>query len=379
MRSMQRVLIALATWALASVPAQAAGDQAAGLRVLVQSSGQVEPYDLGFAFQAGELCPDTTLAQLVADDIQARDQFKRGVAMFDHYVATQSLDGACKAAERLYSSKTGKVAQLLDQSSGQTLTAQADGKRKINLADRQRMLSQYMAKSVCFASLGVDTATQTNESLLTAYLFGTTLNQLRKGSSVQEMLSETDPAILAALSTVQDLWKPYSKAVLSQDLGAVTAQNMEVFFKTNDAVQMFQTKYGSKGVIASPIIAALSVSGRLRMLTQKASKEFCFIASKQDVEENRINLRATMNLFEKSMRGLRSADIGMGLEAAPNGRILEALNRLNGEWAPLQAIFNRVLDGKTPKQADIEFVARQNVEVMTVANGLVDLYEQASK
>ena len=35
------------------------------------------------------------------------------MAMFDRYVAAQTIDGACKSALNLYNDKSGKVAKIL--------------------------------------------------------------------------------------------------------------------------------------------------------------------------------------------------------------------------------------------------------------------------
>lgn len=75
--------------------------------------GQETAYDLGYAHRASQSCPNTELMVQPDAAAQANSEFAKGVAMFEHYLKMQSIDGACRAALSLYNSKTGKVAKVL--------------------------------------------------------------------------------------------------------------------------------------------------------------------------------------------------------------------------------------------------------------------------
>jgi len=258
------------------------------------------------------------------------------------------------------------------------ITVEDDGKRKINLSGRQRMLSQYMAKAVCFVRLGIDVKSQTGDLLLAHHLFETTLNDLRSGSTVQEMLAESDSRILDALDVVNRHWLEYGQAVTAIDLDKVVALNPEVLRTTNEAVTLFQAKYSATGV-APEIAAAINIAGRQRMLTQKSSKEFCLIALSRDVEANRVSLVATVNLLEKSMRGLRDGDDSLGLKPAAVSELVDAIDIGERSWAPLREIFLRVGNGATPTAEEVNSISRLNVGVMNSMNNLVELLEIVSE
>lgn len=76
-------------------------------------AGDETPYDLGYAWRASEACPNVEL--LVKPDAEkfANEDFKKGAAMFGHYLNMRKAEGACQAALNLYDSKTGKAARLL--------------------------------------------------------------------------------------------------------------------------------------------------------------------------------------------------------------------------------------------------------------------------
>jgi len=263
------------------------------------------------------------------------------------------------------------------QTAPPAITVEADGKRKINLSGRERMLSQYMAKAVCFATLGIDQKTQLEEMNLAHHMFERTLIDLRDGSTIQQMLPEEDKGINAALDEVERLWYPYGIAVKNLDLAAVTAQNMPLLTKMNDAVTLFQKKYAAK-TVAPEIAAALNISGRQRMLTQKSSKEFCLIVSGQDAPANRTNLKTTIALFQTSLAGLKDGNPEMGLKAAPNPGLVEQIAKVAAAWQPMADIFTRVADGAKPTPEEVLAISRQNVAVMETANTMTTLYEKAA-
>lgn len=75
--------------------------------------GNETPYDLGYAARASETCPNVELLVKPSADNLANEDFKKGAAMFAHYLNVLKADGACRAALNLYDSKAGKVAPLL--------------------------------------------------------------------------------------------------------------------------------------------------------------------------------------------------------------------------------------------------------------------------
>lgn len=286
--------------------------------------------------------------------------------------------GRIVAAMLLASSALLDAPTVRAQTSDPDVTAEADGKRKINLSGRQRMLSQYMAKSACFISLNVNKDVEEQELRLAHHLFDETLQDLRKGSGIQQMLPEGDPAILAALDVVKARWDAYGPAVLKRDMAAITRLSLDVLSSSNDAVTLFQKKYGASGSISPEAAAAINISGRQRMLTQKASKEFCLIASNRDVAASRSSLKATVALFERSMQGLRAGDAELGTKASDVGTIIDQIDRAHDAWGSLKAIFDRIADGGAPTASDIETVSRSNIQVMQEMNSLVELYEAIS-
>lgn len=263
------------------------------------------------------------------------------------------------------------------------ITAASDGKTKINLSGRQRMLSQRMAKAACFASLDVQTEQHLTMLGDAHGLFERTLTGLSSGDVEQGLLPESNPDILQGLNRVRQMWEPFRSAnetilgtnsVDADALGEIASVNGAVLTNMHETVGIIETVYGSSGTVHPALALALNVSGRQRMLTQKASKEFCLVVAGYDVETNRANLQQTVSLFSTSLNGLIYGDPANALAAAPTPQIMEQLQKVQEMWTPLEAILLSTANGNTPSAADIEKIATDNNPLLVEMNAAVFMY-----
>lgn len=250
-----------------------------------------------------------------------------------------------------------------------------DGKRKLILASRQHMLSQHIAKSVCFQSLGVTARTLPIEFAFIHELFEQTQADLRNGSALQNTAPETDPSILTSLDSVAQTWSTFGPAAIKRDMERVTAEKMAVLAATEGLVAQLKAEQLTSGLVPPAIVAAIAIAARQSMLTQKASKEFCLIAAKRSATANRASLKATTALFNQSLQGLRNGSTELQLQPPPVGEIIDQVDQSERDWARLNAIFTRVSQGGEPTPDEIAVVSRTNVAVMQSVNMIVELYD----
>lgn len=260
-----------------------------------------------------------------------------------------------------------------------------DGKRKINLSGRQRMLSQRMAKAACFASIQVETAAHLAQTQDAHDLFDTTLAGLRNGDAEQGVTPEKTPRILEDLAAVEELWASYGASITQATASAEAARaalpqiadlNLPVLRQMNKAVGEFERHYGGTGDIHPVLALAINVSGRQRMLSQKASKEFCLILAGVNTEANRAALAETVTLFETSLSALKDGNGDMGLPPAPTDEIYAQLQKVSALWAPLKSVFDATAAGATPTAEQIAQVARDNNPLLKEMNQAVWMYDQ---
>ncbi len=123
----------------------------------------------------------------------------------------------------------------------------------INLAGKQRMLSQKMSKEFFLTAYGFNVQENKLNLLETSTLFDRTLQGLQNGDSVLDLPGTKDSAILAQLSVVEELWTKFKPVVeeacnpavatISSDQVKVVADlNLPLLKEMNKAVGMFASQ-----------------------------------------------------------------------------------------------------------------------------------------
>ncbi len=121
----------------------------------------------------------------------------------------------------------------------------------INLAGKQRMLTQKMSKEILLISLKYDVDGSKGDLRSTSSLFDRTLKGLRDGDGDLGLPGTTNPEIVAQLSKVSELWKTFKPLVDSaadidsQEITMVTLEktaqlNLPLLKEMNKAVKMYE-------------------------------------------------------------------------------------------------------------------------------------------
>ncbi len=123
----------------------------------------------------------------------------------------------------------------------------------------------------------------------------------------------------------------------------------------------------------------LNLSGRQRMLTQKMTKELLLVVAEVDVEENRKNLRKTVELFDLTLNALLTGQALIFLPPTTDPEIVSKLQEAHSEWEVLKPIFQSVADGKDLGQMELSQVVQGNRDLLESMNAVVDMYELQAK
>ncbi len=129
----------------------------------------------------------------------------------------------------------------------------------INIAGRQRMLSQRMSKEALQYAHGGYTNPAVADSLAAnRALFDRSLHGLRDGDAELGLPATTAPAVVAQLDAVRELWTPFAAAIdvlratdaTSTDrdaaLQTLLAGNVDLLKASNAAVALFETQANAK-------------------------------------------------------------------------------------------------------------------------------------
>jgi hypothetical protein len=249
------------------------------------------------------------------------------------------------------------------------------------------MLLQDMAKSACFAVLGVDAGAQVRDLVTAQATFDQTLKDLTRGSEAQRLLPETDPNILAALKGIASSWSRYSRAIKSvaehykdksaeEALKTIYELNPGLALEMNDAVTRFEDVYGHPGDTRhAALSSAISIADRQRMLSQKMAKEYCMTGSGYKSDVTRVLLLGTMALFESTQDWLAINSVDLDLSEAQTDYLFAHKARAERVWQVLRTFYARATAGGAPTQDELAAAAVVNLELLSELNDVVKYYE----
>jgi hypothetical protein len=256
----------------------------------------------------------------------------------------------------------------------------------INLAGRQRMLTQKMSKEFLLVALRVDPAGNQAALKQTIELFESSLGRLQKGDADLSIPTPPTPEIQAQLETVRTAWgalKPAlekgtgSGEISAADVTAVASLNLPVLNDMNKAVEMYDQAAKAAGVKTAGTV--VNVAGRQRMLSQKMSKEILLIALKQSADENRAQLKADAELFAKVQTGLVKGDEQIGLPATSSQTIIAQMGKVDSLWKEFEPLANEAQTAPEIPSPMVTKVADLSPKLLNEMNRAVSMYEAESK
>lgn len=257
----------------------------------------------------------------------------------------------------------------------------ADMGKVINLAGKQRMLTQKMSKEALLIAKGIDAAGNTENLKKTSALFDKTLTGLINGDADLGLDKTEDAAIVAQLNKVAAMWATFNESIQkvvagdtsAATLQAIADQNVPLLKEMNAAVQMYAKASGSS--LEKGMATTINLAGKQRMLTQKMTKELLLVANGIDADASKASLAKTVALFEKTLTGLIKGDADLGLPATTDKDILAQLGKVEALWAD----YKPVLDSVDISEAGLQSAAAKNLPLLKNMNAAVQMYEKSAK
>lgn len=265
----------------------------------------------------------------------------------------------------------------MPEGAGAAAAKAEDGKLKVAMAGRQRMLTQRLAKSVCLKSLasGFEAA---KDARIALEEFEAAMLVLEHGDAARGLPNEANPVILDRLQAVRHSFDPLRTAVLAALADAnpvlddVAATSMSTLTAAHAATGVI-AKFNRDRRVHPAKAASVNIAGRQRMLTQKMAKEACFIAAGHDEAASRNSLGATLVQFNTAMTDLIEGHYEHRIPAAPP-EIGAALIALQQYFAPTARRLSAVASGAPLDSAGAIDLARKLDLVLAKMQAVVEMY-----
>ncbi len=233
------------------------------------------------------------------------------------------------------------VAQFMEKKNIQNHT--------INLAGKQRMLTQMMTKLAIQISLGINK--EASKKALATYnaLFERTLNGLYHGDTSLNLLACKNEKIKAHIRILQSLWKPFKNHIhtiitSSKDekdaLLYLVQNNQKLLVQSNQLVQQLKAKQTKQTFMEKARTDIVDIAGRERMLIQKMTKEKLLILTKSTFAPYKQKLQESISTFDSVLQKLIHGDKSKIVQPS-NTRVLKQLNTVKKLWQMLKPLYQK--------------------------------------
>ena len=254
---------------------------------------------------------------------------------------------------------------------------------RLDVAGRQRMLSQRMTKQMCFALLGVDTATRAKSADTAALEFTAQLENLLGYSRTDGALVTATPEMRAALEQVAQDAGGLTASVRQIAAGDVHSFAMHTILERNDAVlakmesaMMLLVKHIGT-VLGVQTARTLNQTGRQRMLSQKMAKNICLIAAGLDTVKSRVSLKHDYAYFEGVHNALLRRDGATHFDAPPTMEIWRLMYDVDVLWQRLKPQLKAVIDGADPDRKSLVEIAEASDDILRQMDKVMSAWVRA--
>jgi len=119
----------------------------------------------------------------------------------------------------------------------------------------------------------------------------------------------------------------------------------------------------------------INLAGKQRMLTQKMSKEALLIIKGIEIEKNRVYLKETIAVFDKTLHALKDGNKTLNIPKTDDKEILNLLTKEIKLWSLFKKFLNKIVVGKADKKT-LKAVEIANMPLLQIMNKIVQLYEK---
>jgi hypothetical protein len=254
----------------------------------------------------------------------------------------------------------------------------------INLAGKQRMLTQKMSKEALLIFIGIDVEENAKSLKKSALLFDKTLKGLIDGDKTLNLVKSNSKEIENKLKEVQKLWTPFYKKI--EDVASfnnlsdktfkyIDKNNIPLLKKMNEAVTLY-TKLGNKGSSKLKMANDINLAGKQRMLTQKIAKDLLLYQANINPKKALESLNSSVKLFDKTLNGLYNGDKDLKLVGTKLPKIVKQLDIVKENWQSVKPLIFKAIEDKKNQKLTKEVISKLD-KTKYEMNKAVELYTKS--
>lgn len=242
----------------------------------------------------------------------------------------------------------------------------------INIAGKQRMLSQKMSKEVFFiVHRHTDDFRELNSAVS---LFENSLNDLLYGNDAKGIYAPQNEKIQAKLEEVMGYWKPFKSEIEQLKEGIeVVRPDMEVLTGRIEKLLVLSDTIVQRMVKANLSNVHIDLSGRQRMLSQRMGlyiSRYLRTASGQDL----LVYNDAKALYDKTLKGFLNDP---AVKNSPE--VYAIVKETNTYWEDYTLYLDRLLAMEGEINKHMAFIYEKNIQLLNAMDEAVWLYTDHSE
>ena len=266
----------------------------------------------------------------------------------------------------------------------------------INLAGKERMLTQRMAKDILAIKNGLDKKSHIEDFQESKELFSKILNGLEHGDKSLKLVGTDISNIVNQLRVVGKSWKSMQpildSALKGKDIEKAIEKLDNLLVEMNRVVNLYtksmnraKQRFRLASILGdfmnkSKILKKrVNLSGKQRMLVQRITKLALLVSSNIDRDKNIEKLKRYSNLYNKTLNAFKKGDKDLGCIPTNDKEIKKQIAIVEKSWIPFYKNIQNIINSKDKDNKSLAYIVSKNEELLKVSNDLVEEYEKSDK
>ncbi len=347
---------------------------------------------------------DNSLKLVKIEDPKIQEQLKKVQTLWEPFYQEIQNILAGKASEKSYTILEKQNIPLLQEMNHAVglYTQESKGKKKlklandINLAGKQRMLTQKMGKDLLFVKNKIKTKHYKEDFKASQKLFSETLDGLFNGSEKLKLQGTKLPKITKQLKVVKKLWEaqqPMLEMALKNKNTQKAIEGLDsILLEMNQASTLYTKSINrqKQRLKLNSLISSfmnknkilkkrINLSGKQRMLTQRMAKLALMIDAGIEVKESKKKLKMFADLYGKTLNGFKNGDKDLGCIPSDNAEVKEQIKQIEKDWEKFSAHIQKIIAGEDKDGRSLSYIIQENEALLKASNELVKRYEKSNK
>ncbi len=266
----------------------------------------------------------------------------------------------------------------------------------INLAGKERMLTQRMAKDILAIKNNLNVQKYIKDFKESRSLFSKILKGLQNGDKDLKLVGTDIPNIVNQLKIVDKSWKDMQpildNALKGKDIEKAIEMLDNLLIEMNRCVTLYTksvNRYRQRNRFASILSnfmyknkilkRRVNLSGKQRMLIQRITKLALLVSSNIDREKNIEKLKKYSNLYDKTLKAFKNGDKDLNCVPTTDKEIRKQIDIVEKSWKPFYRHIQNIINLNDKDKKSLLYIVNENENLLKVSDDLVKAYEKSDR